>query len=119
MADTYTPNFNLIEPSIGGDVDTWGQLLNSNFDTIDTALASIRSGALPLAGGTLTGPLVLAADPAAAMQAATRRYVDNSLSGGTSGQVLLGAGNLREEHDSQLADQVLTGICWDAVRTAD
>jgi hypothetical protein len=31
---------------------------------------------LPLSGGTLTGPLVLAADPAAALQAATKQYVD-------------------------------------------
>jgi hypothetical protein len=31
---------------------------------------------LPLAGGTMTGPIVLAADPAAAMQAATKQYVD-------------------------------------------
>ncbi len=31
------------------------------------------------AGGTLQGPLVLAADPASAMQAATRQYVDNAI----------------------------------------
>ncbi|MEV4059738.1 hypothetical protein [Nonomuraea dietziae] len=34
------------------------------------------AGYLPLAGGTLTGPLLLAGDPAAALQAATRQYVD-------------------------------------------
>ena len=42
---------------------------------------------LPLAGGTMTGALTLAAAPASAMQAATRRYVDNApflpLAGGT------------------------------------
>lgn len=31
---------------------------------------------LPLSGGTLTGALTLAADPASAMQAATKQYVD-------------------------------------------
>jgi hypothetical protein len=31
---------------------------------------------LPLSGGSMTGPIVLAADPASAMQAATRQYVD-------------------------------------------
>lgn len=31
---------------------------------------------LPLSGGSLTGPLVLAADPTSAMQAATKEYVD-------------------------------------------
>jgi hypothetical protein len=33
---------------------------------------------LPIAGGTMTGPIVLAADPAANMQAATKQYVDAS-----------------------------------------
>lgn len=35
---TYTPNFNLAKPTVSGDVDTWGALLNGNFDTIDTHL---------------------------------------------------------------------------------
>jgi hypothetical protein len=41
--------------------------------------------ALPLAGGTLTGPLLLAADPAAALGAATKQYADTklALAGGT------------------------------------
>jgi hypothetical protein len=34
---------------------------------------------LPVAGGTLTGPLILAADPTAALGAATKQYVDNRL----------------------------------------
>ena len=38
------------------------------------ALANL--GGLPLAGGTLTGPLVLAADPTTALQASSREYVD-------------------------------------------
>jgi hypothetical protein len=42
---------------------------------------------LPIAGGTLTGPLILAADPTAALGAATKEYVDTKaflpLSGGT------------------------------------
>lgn len=36
-------------------------------------------GALPLAGGTMTGALTLAADPTAALQAATKQYVDDSI----------------------------------------
>lgn len=39
------------------------------------------SGALPLTGGTMTGPLVLAADPTAALEAATKAYVDNVFAG--------------------------------------
>ena len=34
------------------------------------------TGVLPLTGGTLTGPLLLAADPAVALGAATKQYVD-------------------------------------------
>ena len=51
---------------------------------------------LPLAGGTLTGALQLAADPATAFQAATKQYVDThaalklDLAGGTmSGPIVL------------------------------
>lgn len=36
---------------------------------------------LPLAGGTMLGPIVLAADPAAPLQAATKQYVDANYSG--------------------------------------
>jgi hypothetical protein len=39
-------------------------------------LNRLASGALTAVGGVLTGPLTLAADPAAAMQAATKQYVD-------------------------------------------
>jgi hypothetical protein len=49
----------------------------------DGRLYGLGNGAwspvLPLTGGTLTGPLYLAADPAAALGAATRQYVDNSV----------------------------------------
>jgi hypothetical protein len=40
---------------------------------------------LPLAGGTLTGPLVLAADPTAALGASTKQYADTKvpIAGGT------------------------------------
>jgi len=39
-------------------------------------LNRLASGALTAVGGVLTGPLTLAADPVAAMQAATKQYVD-------------------------------------------
>jgi len=39
-------------------------------------LNRLASGSLTTIGGVLTGPLTLAADPAAAMQAATKQYVD-------------------------------------------
>jgi microcystin-dependent protein len=37
------------------------------------------SPALPLAGGTVTGPITLPADPVTALNASTKQYVDNSI----------------------------------------
>lgn len=45
MSDTYTPNYNLILPAIGGDPNTWGTLLNENFSTIDTAMEANKVAA--------------------------------------------------------------------------
>lgn len=42
-----------------------------------TDFASTIATYLPLAGGTMTGAITLAADPASAMQPATKQYVDN------------------------------------------
>jgi hypothetical protein len=59
-----------------------------------SALQTSDAAKLPLAGGTMTGPIVLAADPAAAMQATTRRYVDNGflpIIGGTLAPTTSGA----------------------------
>ncbi len=44
--------------------------------TVQQKLADFAAGALPKSGGALTGSLTLAADPAAALQAATKQYVD-------------------------------------------
>lgn len=61
---------------------------------VNSAVASISSSFLPLAGGTLSGPLTLSADPTIATQAATKHYADQQaaaslpLSGGTVGGAL-------------------------------
>lgn len=49
----------------------------------DAAAASAAAavGALPLTGGTMTGPLILAADPVNVLGAATRQYVDARVGG--------------------------------------
>jgi len=38
MANTFTTNFNLTKPEIGGANDTWGTLVNTNFVDLDTQL---------------------------------------------------------------------------------
>lgn len=49
---TFTPNFNFAKPTISGDVDTWGGLLNGNFDTIDTQLqTALNLTAANIGGG--------------------------------------------------------------------
>jgi hypothetical protein len=49
-----------------------------------TAVQVKANAALPASGGTMTGPLVLAADPTAASQAATKNYVDTHTSSAVS-----------------------------------
>src|SRR5215469_7644508 len=45
------------------------------------ASQAVVAGALPLSGGTMTGPITLAADPASALQPATKQYVDARVGG--------------------------------------
>ena len=45
------------------------------------AAAAAVAGALPLSGGTMTGPITLAADPTAVKHAATKQYVDARVGG--------------------------------------
>ncbi|HUU09066.1 MAG TPA: hypothetical protein VM431_00830 [Phycisphaerae bacterium] len=37
MASTYTPNLNLEKPGHGDHAGDWDQVLNANFDLLDTA----------------------------------------------------------------------------------
>lgn len=64
--------------------------LNLNFSILN----NFPPGALPLIGGTMTGPIVLSADPAAPLQPATKQYADTKLplAGGTmTGPIVLPA----------------------------
>jgi hypothetical protein len=100
-----------------------GSLLTVGLNPADVAQAA---GALIKSGGTLTGPLVLAADPLVALQAATKQYVDNhgvtAIAGpalfGNSGTVTAAPGaiaigvNLTLTPTGTLAAVVpLTGVC--------
>ena len=83
MADTdatYTVHYNWTKPAVGLSVDVWGTEINTDLDGIDTAVWNVQAAQgnyLPLTGGTLTGSLTLAADPAAPLQPATKHYVDS------------------------------------------
>mgnify|MGYP003109838987 CR=1 FL=1 len=78
--------------SAPGTLDTLNELAaalgdDANFSTTVTNSIATK---LPLAGGTLTGDLVLAGDPDANLKAATKQYVDNNAGIGASGGTFTG-----------------------------
>lgn len=59
-----------------------GLVDNTEFNYLDGVTSSIQTqfaGKLSLAGGTLTGPLTLPANPTLALEAATKQYVDSGI----------------------------------------
>lgn len=42
MADTFTGEYNLTKPAVGGDPNTWGTIWNANADAIDQGMADAR-----------------------------------------------------------------------------
>jgi hypothetical protein len=78
---------------------------------VDSAISSLSGSWLALAGGTMTGPLNLNGDPAAANQAATKHYADQlaaaqlPLSGGT----LTGPLNAKQIEGQLYAEQWQSG----------
>lgn len=61
---------------------------------------------LPLAGGTMTGALVLNADPSANLGAATKQYVDNLDTGSPSGRFIAITRGL------ELSNQTVSSASW-------
>ena len=62
---TTTPNLGLYKPIANRAIGQWGDFLNSNADTLDATMAHLSGGPfLPLAGGTITGPVNFFNDPA-------------------------------------------------------
>ena len=59
-----------------GNVDVSQLLVTPTGGASPTRLGDLAANTLPLGGGTLTGALILAADPAMSLQSATKNYVD-------------------------------------------
>ena len=84
-----TPRLGLSKPIIDGDDDVWGDFLNDNADILDAQVmrpADVAALYLPLAGGTMTGSLLLKANAAAPLEAVTLQQLTGGylpLTGGT------------------------------------
>ena len=78
---TTTPNLGLFKPNYAQDRGQWGNHWNANADKLDQAIGP-NAPFLPIAGGTMTGPLTLAANPTTPLGAATKQYVDSIAPGG-------------------------------------
>ena len=59
-----------------GNIDLSQFLVTPSGSGTSARLGDLAANTLPLSGGTLTGALLLAADPAVNLQAATKQYVD-------------------------------------------
>jgi hypothetical protein len=59
MSGSTTPNYGFTLPTIGGNQDSWGNLLNANWTAADSAIHTLASGYLPIGGGTLSGTLLV------------------------------------------------------------
>lgn len=71
-----------VSPNVPTPVNT-GDVASKGY--VDTSVANVGAGNyLPTAGGTMTGPITLPAAPVAALQAATKQYVDLGLSSAAS-----------------------------------
>jgi hypothetical protein len=87
--------------SVGGQLYIWYNDGNTSQWVISTNGGAFTSGYLPLNGGTLTGPLLLAANPSVALGAATKQYVDAAVPLASSTNPLM---------DGAVA--IGTGITW-------
>lgn len=77
------------------------------------AQTNIGGPFLPLSGGTLTGALLLNADPSQPLGAATKQYVDAAISTGASGAVLYTAQTLDASQQTQARDNIAAGSAAD------
>ena len=57
MAETVTPHFGWTKPDIGGDASTWGNVLNTTIDAVDSVVYANQNAGVPIGSMTMwAGP---------------------------------------------------------------
>lgn len=56
MANTYTPTYNLVQPEVGSDTNTWGTHVNTDLSTIDSHMVSRLFTTVQNIAGPITLP---------------------------------------------------------------
>lgn len=97
--------------NLGGNVDLSAYLTTARAQATYLSINAADSNYLkksdaqatyvPLFGGTMTGALILNADPTTAMGAATKQYVDSAITTGTTNAVLYVSQQLSPEQQTQ------------------
>jgi hypothetical protein len=90
------------------NIDASKMLVTATGSTTSVKLADFAAGTLPIAGGSMTGPLTLAAIPTTSLQAAPKTYVDGQVATAlpTAGGTL--SGPLMLASDPTVASQAAT-----------
>ncbi len=83
---------------------------------VDTSVAAISQAFVGVAGGSMTGPLLLSADPVAGGQATTKHYVDAQIA--AVGATIGSAGDANAIHANTTAAQSVQGALAAASLTA-
>jgi microcystin-dependent protein len=55
LAETQTPNYKWVKPDIGGDASTWGNVLNSTIDAVDSVVFANQQAGVPIGSITMFG----------------------------------------------------------------
>lgn len=79
--ESVTPNSVIISDGSGKLIPSSTSTTTLSYLDVSSSLQTSLNNKLSLSGGTLTGPLILSADPTNPLGAASKQYVDNSAQG--------------------------------------
>ncbi len=127
MANSYTANYNLTKPEVGGDSNAWGSHINADLDTIDTTMkANADAAAAAQASATAASTAAATAQSAAntAQTAANNAMQTTGVTSGadaaagTIGEYLTGTISGTVTVQAQVGTLALTAGDWDVWASA-